>query len=82
MRCDTNCLTDWADEFNGNQIDFYFLSDLDDLVTAEPKLVFFSATCSLRLIWAYKDIFKDNVLYLIACELDFYQTKILWLGMI
>ena len=51
MRCDTNCLTDWADEFNGNQS-------------------------------AYKDIFKDNVLYLIACELDFYQTKILWLGMI
>ena len=39
MRCDTNCLTDWADEFDGNQSDFSFLSDLiasvNDLVTAE-----------------------------------------------
>ena len=43
MRFDTNCLTDWADEFDGNQSDFSFLSDLiayvDDLVTAEPQLV-------------------------------------------
>ena len=39
VRCDTNCLTDWADELDGNQSDFSFLSDLiayvDDLVTAE-----------------------------------------------
>ena len=43
MRCDTNCLTDWADELDGNQSDFSFLSDLiayvDDLVTAEFQLV-------------------------------------------
>ena len=45
MMCDTNCLTDWADELDGNQSDFSFLSDLiayvDDLVTAEPQLVFY-----------------------------------------
>ena len=43
IRCDTNCLTDWADELDGNQSDFSFLSDLiayvDDLVTAESQLV-------------------------------------------
>ena len=43
--CDTNCLTDWADELDGNQSDFSFLSDLiayvDDLVTAEPQLVIY-----------------------------------------
>ena len=45
IRCDTNCLTDWADELEGNQSDFSFLSDLiaylDDLVTAESQLVVF-----------------------------------------
>ena len=39
MSCDTNWLTDWADELDGNQSDFSLLSDLiayvDDLVTAE-----------------------------------------------
>ena len=45
MRCNTNCLTDWADELDENQSDFSFLSDLiayaDNLVTAEPQLVTF-----------------------------------------
>ena len=44
MRCDTNCLTDWADELDGNQSDFSFLSDLiayvDDLVNAESPAGF------------------------------------------
>ena len=43
MRCDTNCLTDWADELVGNGSDISLLSDLiacaDDLVTAGSQLV-------------------------------------------
>ena len=40
----TNCLTDLADELDGNQSDFFLLPDpiayADDLVNAEPQLVF------------------------------------------
>ena len=57
--CNTNCLTDWADELDGNQSDFSFLSDLiayaDDLVTAEPQLVLFSCQVYLHKLNHYQD---------------------------
>ena len=44
MRCDTNCLTDWADELVWNESDFSLLSDLiacaDDLVNEETPAFF------------------------------------------